>query len=260
MNATRIVFLPILVALLAATAAGGPEPKPGDTVTNSVGMKLAFIPPGRFTMGSPDSEPDRIPNEKRSEAIFEKGFRIGVTEVTQKQWREVMGTDPSFFKGDDRPVEHITWHEAREFCARLGEKEKKRCRLPSEAEWEYACRAGTVTAYNTGKDKAALGEAGWYLGNSGNQSHPVGLKKPNAWGLHDMHGNVSEWCAERPESEVDHYDTGSAQLEREENAGRDHRGGSWGLGASDCRSAARHRNSGNYRYFDLGFRVLCEVE
>jgi formylglycine-generating enzyme required for sulfatase activity len=246
--------------LLAIPAAGDPEPKPGDVVTNSIGMKLAYIPPGSFTMGSPDSERGRIPNETRSEVTFEKGFRIGVTEVTQKQWREVMGTDPGFFRGDDLPVEHITWDEAEEFCRRLSEREKKRYRLPSGAEWEYACRAGTTTAYYTGESEAALAEAGWFRKNSGNQSHPVGLRKPNPWGLYDMHGNVSEWSAKRPEGEVDTYDTGSALVERERKAGRDHRGGSWGLNAGDCRAASRHRNSGSFRYFDLGMRVVCEAE
>ena len=252
-----------LILLLLATGAGGglgAEPKPGDTITNSAGMKLAFIPPGSFNMGSPDSEPDRIPNEKRERVIFEKGFRMGATEVTQKQWRAVMGTDPSFFKGDDLPVEHITWHEAAEFCRRLTEKEKKHYRLPSEAEWEYACRAGTETAYSSGKDEAALAEAGWFSRNSGNQSHSAGLKKPNAWGLFDMHGNVSEWCAARPKGAAASSGTGSALLDQEVEVERDHRGGSWGLNACDCRSASRHRNSGGFRYFDLGFRVLCELE
>ena len=255
---TRI-FLTISLLALPAIAEPGPTPKAGDVITNSIGMKLAFIPPGSFTMGSPDSEPGRIPNENRREVTFEKGFWMGVTEVTQKQWREIMGDNPSFFPGDDLPVEHITWHEAEEFCRRLSEKEHRRYRLPSEPEWEYACRAGSTTAYHAGDGEAALAETDWYRKNSGNQSHPAGRKKPNAWGLYDLHGNVSEWCAQRPEKEVDTYDTGSAVLEREEKAGRDHRGGSWGLNAGDCRSASRHRNSGDYRYFDLGLRVVASV-
>ena len=230
----------------------------GDTVVNSVGMKLAYIPPGNFTMGSPDAEPGRIANETKRQVTFAKGFRIGVTEVTQKEWRLIMGTNSSYFKGDDLPIERITWREADEYCRRLSEKEKKRYRLPTEAEWEYACRAGTSTAYYTGGNEAALAEAGWYLGNSGNQSHPVGRKKPNRWGLHDMHGNVSEWCANRPGGDTPSSKT--TQLDREEKMLRDLRGGSWGLNASDCRSASRLRNAGTYRYFDLGLRVVCELD
>jgi formylglycine-generating enzyme required for sulfatase activity len=232
--------------------------EPGDTVINSIGMKLAYIPPGKFTMGSPKTELGRIPNETRRPVTFARGFRIGVTEVTQTEWRLVMGTSPGYFKGDDLPVERITWLEANEFCRRLSEKEKKRYRLPTEAEWEYACRAGTTTAYYAGDNETALAAAGWYLRNSGNQSHPVGRKVPNHWGLFDMHGNVSEWCAKRPDSE----ESGSkyAQLDDEEKALRDLRGGSWGLNASDCRSASRIRNAGTYRYFDLGLRVVCELD
>jgi formylglycine-generating enzyme required for sulfatase activity len=259
MKATRTGVL-LTLFLSAMSALGGPAPEPGpkpaDTVTNSVGMKLAYIPPGSFTMGSPDSERDRIPNETRSLVTVEKGFRIGVTEVTQKQWREVMGTNPSFFKGDNLPVEHITWHDAEDFCRRLSEKEKKRYRLPTGAEWEYACRAGTTTAYYTGKDEAAMTEAGWFRKNSGNQSHPVGVKKPNPFGLYDMHGNVSEWCANRAPGST----TESAQVNREIKAERDYRGGSWGLNAGDCRATSRHRVNGNFPYFDLGLRVVCEVE
>ncbi|NQV34273.1 MAG: formylglycine-generating enzyme family protein, partial [Phycisphaeraceae bacterium] len=181
---------------MVAFAACGAEP--GHTITNTVGMKLATIPAGTFTMGSPKTEPDRIANETQRQVTFKQGFRIGVTEVTQKQWQQVMGSNPSFSKGDDLPVEHITWDEAAEFCQRLSQKEQKRYRLPTEAEWEYACRAGTKTAYYTGRDRAALDIAGWYRGNSVNQSHPVGRKKPNPWGLYDMHGNVSEWCVKRP--------------------------------------------------------------
>ena len=246
----------LMVVLMAASSAVGEDP--GDSVTNSIGMKLACIPPGSFTTGSPDIEPGRIANETRRQVKFTKGFQIGVTEVTQKEWRVIMGTSPSHFKGDDLPIERITWREAVEFCRRLSEKEKKRYRLPTEAEWEYACRAGTTTAYYTGGDEAALAAAGWYLGNSGNRSRPVGRKKPNGWGLYDMHGNVSEWCAKR--SGGNKPGSKSQQLDDEEKALRDLRGGSWGLNAGDCRAASRLRNAGTYRYFDLGMRVLCELD
>ena len=248
----------VLVTIVLIAAAPTTAVEPGDIVVNSVGMKLAYIPPGSFTMGSPKTEPGRVANETRRHVTFERGFRIGVTEVTQKEWRLVMGTSPAYFKGDDLPVEHITWREAVEYCQRLSEKEKKRYRLPTEAEWEYACRAGTTTAYYSGKDTRALALAGWYLGNSGNQSHPVGRKRPNPWGLYDMHGNVSEWCAQRPAGE--RGDPSSAQLDSEEKGLRDLRGGSWGLNASECRCASRLSNAGTFRYFDLGLRVLCELD
>jgi formylglycine-generating enzyme required for sulfatase activity len=246
----------LIIVLLVIRPAGGTEP--GDIVINSIGMKLAHIPPGTFTMGSPATEPGRISNETQRQVTFAKAFRIGVNEVTQKQWRLIMKTSPSYFKGDDLPVERITWFEAEEFCRRLSEQEQMRYRLPTEKEWEYACRAGTTTAYNTGGSKAALATAGWYLGNSGNQSQQVGRKKPNAWGLYDMHGNVSEWCAERADDRS--TDPTSRQLDGEEKALRDLRGGSWGLNASDCRSASRHRNAGTFRFFDLGLRVVCELD
>ncbi len=248
------VFL--IIVLMAAALAAGEDP--GDTVVNSVGMKLAYIPPGEFTMGSPKTEPNRVANETQRQVAFASGFRIGVTEVTQKQWRLIMGTNPAFFKGDDLPVERVTWREAVEFCQRLSEKEKKRYRLPTQAEWEYACRAGTTTVYYSGGNEKSLAEAGWYLRNSDNHSHPVGRKKPNPWGLYDMHGNVSEWCAARPDG--DRGNATSVQLDGEEKALRDLRGGSWGLGAADCRSASRHSNAGTFRYFDLGLRVVCELD
>jgi formylglycine-generating enzyme required for sulfatase activity len=248
------VFL--MIVLMAAAPASGDESR--DIVVNSVGMKLACIPPGEFTMGSPKTEPGRVATETERHVAFERGFRIGVTEVTQKEWRLIMGTNPAFFKGDDLPVERITWREAVEYCRRLSEKEKKRYRLPTQAEWEYACRAGTTTVYYSGEIKEALAAAGWYVGNSGNQSHPVGRKKPNPWCLYDMHGNVSEWCAARPGD--DRGNSTSAQLNGEEKALRDLRGGSWGLTASACRSASLFSNAGTFRYFDLGLRVVCELD
>jgi formylglycine-generating enzyme required for sulfatase activity len=246
----------LTAVLIAAGSASGIDL--GDVAVNSIGIKLAYIPPGNFTMGSPKTEPGRIANETQSQIAFARGFRIGVTEVTQKQWRQIMGTNPSFFQGDDLPVERVTWREAVEFCQRLSEKEGKRYRLPTQAEWEYACRAGTTTAYYSGGNQMALAEAGWYLGNSDNHSHPVARKKPNPWGLYDMHGNVSEWCAARPDGE--RGNATSRQLDREERALRDLRGGSWGLGADECRSASRLSNAGTFRYFDLGLRVVCELD
>ena len=209
-------------------------------------------------MGSPKTEPGRVANEPQRQVAFANGLRIGVTEVTQKQWRLIMGTNPAFFKGGDLPVERITWREAVEYCRRLSEKEKKRYRLPTQAEWEYACRAGTTTVYYSGGNEKALAGAGWYLRNSDNQSHPVGRKKPNPWGLYDMHGNASEWCAARPDGE--RGNATSAQLNGEEKALRDLRGGSWGLSAAECRSASRLSNAGTFRYFDLGLRVVCELD
>ena len=256
MKAMRISSFALLVLTATHTV---PAAEPGDTVTNSVGMKLAYIPPGEFTMGSPESERHRISNETQRRVAFKKAFRIGVTEVTQEQWREIMGTAPSYFKGDELPVERVTWQDADEFCRRLSAKENKRYRLPSQAEWEYACRAGTTTTYHTGKDEKALGEAGWYRRNGGNRSHPVGKKKSNPWGLYDMHGNVSEWCAKRGDIDV-RLNSKSTRLEWEEARLRDLRGGSWGLNANDCRSATRLANAGSFRYFDLGLRVVREID
>lgn len=258
---TRLAAMVFLASILfAVRVEAEPQIKPGHTVTNSVGMRLAHIPTGTFTMGSPDSEPGRISNEARSKVTFEKAFYIGVTEVTQKQWRKVMRSDLSFFKGDDLPVEHITWHEAMDFCKRLSEMENKKYRLPTETEWEYACRAGSTTAYHSGDGEDALAEGGWFRKNGGNQTHPVGLKKPNAWGLYDMHGNVSEWCANRAKGDPGTYTAESGFVNQEIVAERDQRGGSWGLNAGDCRSASRHRNDGTFQYFDLGLRVVCEIE
>jgi formylglycine-generating enzyme required for sulfatase activity len=246
----------VMIVLIAAVPAAGADP--GDIAINSIGMKLAYIPPGAFTMGSPKTEPGRVANETERQVAFATGFRIGVTEVTQKEWRLIMGTNPAFFKGDDLPVDRITWREAVEYCRRLSEKEKKRYRLPTEAEWEYACRAGATTVYYSGGNEEALAEVGWYLRNSDNQSHPVGRKRPNQWGLYDMHGNVSEWCAARPDG--GRGNSTSSQLDGEEKSLRDLRGGSWGLNATECRSASRLSNAGTFRYFDLGLRVVCELD
>jgi formylglycine-generating enzyme required for sulfatase activity len=162
-----------------------------------VTMKLALIRPGKFTMGSPDSEQDRRDKEgPQHEVVITKPFYMGATEVTQAQYEAVMGTNPSKYRGPTNPVENVSWEDAGEFCRKLSEKTGKAVRLPTEAEWEYACRAGTKTRFSFGDSDSDLGDYAWCGRNSGGKTNPVGRKKPNPWGLYDMHGNVGEWCAD----------------------------------------------------------------
>src|SRR5262249_47499147 len=152
---------------------------------NSIGMKLVRIDPGRFMMGSPASEANRNPDEKEHEVELTQPFYLGQHEVTQAQYRTVMGSNPSKAKGDRLPVEQVSWHDAKSFCTKLGKTEGRTYTLPSEAEWEYACRAGTRTPYsfgNTVADTQAVLKKG---------TREVGSCAPNRWGLYDMHGNVN---------------------------------------------------------------------
>jgi len=255
-------------------------------ITNSLGMKFVYIPPGTFMMGSPSNEAGRYDNETQHKVTLTKGYHLGVTEVTQGQWKALMGSNPSNFKncGDDCPVEMIDWHDVQKFIRRLNELEKTdRYRLPTEAEWEYACRAGTETALYSGpisilgeNNAPALDTVAWYSGNScvdyeGGSSncslwpekqysckrcgvHPVGLKKPNAWGLHDMLGNVLEWCedwfGDYPEGEVTDPKATSG------GSGRVIRGGCWNYKARQCRSAYRISYPANFPFYNAGFRLL----
>lgn len=163
-------------------------------ITNSIGMKLNLIPPGEFVMGSPKSEPGRWDDETQHRVKITKPFYLSAHEVTQEQYEQVMGSNPSRSEGPTKPVEQVNWNEAVAFCGKLSVQEGVEYRLPTEAEWEYSCRAGTTTAYSFGNDVAQLGEYAWWAGNSVGGTRPVGELKPNAWGLFDMHGNVVEWC------------------------------------------------------------------
>ncbi len=178
---------------------------------------------------------------------------MGITEVTQAQWEAVMSSSPSFFKGDDLPVEQVSWGDAVDFCRRASRLVGKRLRLPTEAEWEYACRAGSTTAYGGG---GILHEMGWSSGTSGGKTHAVGQRQPNAWGLYDMHGNVAEWCNDW----FGHYDRGEVIDPRGEREGtkRIVRGGSWDSPAPACRSASRTFYEPNERYYVIGFRCVLE--
>ena len=212
-------------------------------VHESTGMELVYIPAGSFLMGSPaDTTRSQQETERGWVARFEKphqvtltkGFYMARHEVTQAQWEKVMGSNPSLFKnaGPNAPVDSVSWHDCQTFATNAGGG----LRLPTEAEWEYACRAGTQGPY-----AGDLGETGWYDGNSDGTTHPVGLKKPNAWGLYDMHGNVREWCQDLSSNEYPNEDamdpTGPAK--GDDVGSRILRGGSWADYAFYCRSAAR---------------------
>jgi formylglycine-generating enzyme required for sulfatase activity len=216
-------------------------------------MKLAWIPPGNFVMGSPPGETDRYDDEVPHRVTLTKGIWLGVYPVTQAQWQKVMKNNPSCFTGEDRPVEQVSWDDCQEFCRKLSVREGKTYRLPTEAEWEYACRAGTTTAYCFGDDPALLNDYAWHLGNSFIQTHPVGQKKANAWGLFDVHGNVWQWCQDwyGDYPRADQVDPqGPAR-----GSFRVLRGGGWNDDPQGCRSAFRSWFGPGLRSRDLGCRL-----
>jgi formylglycine-generating enzyme required for sulfatase activity len=232
----------------------------GDPVVNSVSMLLVPIPAGEFQMGSPDSDSNAFRFEKPQHLVkITKPFYLNVYEVTQQQYEKVMGSKPSHFKGPQNPVEQVSWNDAVEFCRKLSEQESVEYRLPTEAEWEYACRAGTTTKYSFGDSESELGDYAWYSENASGTTHPVGGKKPNAWGLYDMHGNVFEWCQDwygdyhRAATVTD--PTGPSN-----GSYRVYRGGGWGSDSVNCRSAYRDGNSPVIRRDYLGFRVVRDIE
>jgi formylglycine-generating enzyme required for sulfatase activity len=231
----------------------------GETFTNTIGMEFVLIPAGEFEMGSPSDEEMRRSEEGPVHHVnLENAFYMGRYEVTQKQWRAIMGDNPSHFKGDDLPVETVSWDDVQKFIVMLNEKEgTNKYRLPSEAEWEYACRAGTTTRYSFGDDKSKLGDYAWYIENSDGKTHPVGQKKPNSWGLYDMHGNVWEWVQD---SWHDRYNGAPADGSAWEGDGANRvvrSGGRW-MFASGCRSAFRYFNVPDTRFSLIGFRLLRE--
>jgi len=232
------------------------------TTTNSIGMQFVLIPAGEFKMGSPSSEDDRRSNEGPVHTVtIEKAYYLGKYEVTQKQWREVMGSNPSNFKGDDLPVETVSWIDVQEFVKKLNEKEgTDKYRLPSEAEWEYAARAGTITRYSFGNDDSDLSDYAWYNSNSGSKTHPVGQKQPNPWGMYDMYGNVWERVLDRWHDDYKGAPIDGSAWEDDSSVypKRVSRGGGWSAHDGGCRSATRY-DSGPAHDDRVGFRLLQEV-
>jgi formylglycine-generating enzyme required for sulfatase activity len=278
--------LPIACATaIAWSVAAGDDARPGKDVPrgfdgtktgqmfddNSLSIQLVWIAPGKFTMGSPKGERQRGTNEDQVEVTLTKGFWLARYEVTQFEWQTVMQTSPwagkEFVKErDDDPATHITWDDAMKFCEKLTKAERQAGRLPAdwkytlptEAQWEYACRAGTTTRFSFGNNDSELGDYAWYHQNAvieGQEfAHAVGQKKPNPWGLSDMHGGVWEWCRDRFAKDL----PGGTDPEV---AGADPhrvlRGGCWNNHSWRCRSATRNRRTPDHHDDDSGFRIAA---
>jgi formylglycine-generating enzyme required for sulfatase activity len=253
---------------------------PAPVTTNSIGMKLALIPAGEYKMGSPESDLWAEAHEKPQHPVrIEQPFYLGVYEVTQAQYRAVTGdTPPSvvfFVNGEDLPMYFVSWKDALEFCNALSTKEGLKpyyrindglqiggdgYRLPTEAEWEYACRAGSDSRYFFGDKSTELGDYAWTADNSENKPHPIGQKRPNAFGLYDMYGNVSEFCVDAFVEDAYAKPRSSGTLVSSLNIDRVNRGGGYASQLRDCRSATRARTDPNFRFSGnfpntWGFRV-----
>ena len=251
--------------------------------TNSIGMRFVLIPPGEFDMGSTEAEVaamlaeakrrkapsyyiKALPAEAPKHRVrITKPFYLGLCEVTQAEYARVMGNNPSKFQGDlSCPVERVNWNGAMEFCRRLGDMPEEKAahaeyRLPTEAQWEYACRAGTTTVYNFGDSAAMLSRHAWWKGNSNGRTQSVGRLRPNPWGLFDMHGNVYEWCADW--YAIDYY-TKTPSVDPagpESSSRRSCRGGSWNYGPDPFRCAYRCHTTPKTQHDFLGFRVVKTV-
>jgi formylglycine-generating enzyme required for sulfatase activity len=286
-------LLPAVLAVLGTLPLVGQGEKPrakknmlAASFANSIGMKLVLIPKGKFTMGSPEDEVDRGTDESRHEAEISKPFYLGVHAVTQKQYKEVMGTNPSYFSAggggkdkvkdldtDDFPAERMSWHDAQVFCEKLSslaaEKRFGRVyRLPTEAEWEYACRAGTTTPVHFGRSLSSRQAnfdgnfpygRGAVKGPNLGRTCRVGSYRANKFGLYDMHGNVYQWCSDWYGK--DYYKDSPRKDPQGPASGttRVLRGGSWYDHGWDCRAAYRGNDTPGGHDFNVGFRVACSL-
>ena len=248
-----VISLGVIIYLAYSRFSNSNEP---GVITNSIGMKFKLIPAGSFTMGSPDDEEDRFDDQGPLRTVeIEKPFFMGIYEVTQDDYEEVMDENPSKFSGGSLPVDNVSWGDAVTFCEKLTESDTEYSyRLPTEAEWEYACRAGTSTPFYWGD--TWMDEYCWCLENAGNISHKVGRKKPNPWGLYDMSGNVWEFCSDFYTSRYPSDDQEDFQ-DLVDPKKKVVRGGSWGSWPMLCRSAHRDPHTLGGRYDNLGFRIVA---
>ena len=219
--------------------------------------EMVVIPAGSFVMGSVKNVDEQPPH-----AVTVRSFLIGKTEVTQKQWTDVMGNSPSYFYGcgQDCPVEAVSWDDVGKFIYKLNMKTGQKYRLPSEAEWEYSARSGTTTEWSFGNDESRLGDYAWYSGNSDGKSHAVMQKLPNKFGLYDMHGNVWEWVADCYHINYQNAPlNGSSWISSCNGEYAAMRGGSWDLRTNYSRSAFRQKTSPDSRHYNLGFRLARDL-
>lgn len=212
-------------------------------VTDKITIALVFIPAGKYLKGSPLSEKDRLPDETQKPVAIEQPFYIGKYEITQNQYAAVMSSNPSLYLSADAPVETVSWEMAKQFCEKLSALTSQTIALPSENQWEYACRAETTTPFCAGTTAEDLNSVAWFRENTHERTQPVGQKRPNAWGLYDMHGNVWEWCE----------DPGPGEGERIL------KGGSWMDAPEFCRCAARTKLRQNVITPNVGFRVIAAI-
>ncbi|MCG6925183.1 MAG: formylglycine-generating enzyme family protein [Acidobacteria bacterium] len=239
----------------AATLGSAAGAGSGDVVVNSLGMRMVLVPAGTFQMGSPAGEPLRQEEETPRRVTLTRPFRIAATEVTQVQWLALMPWNRSQHQGDDLPVTSVSWKDAREFCVKLSEREGAPYRLATEAEWEYACRAGAAEVVSRAERPAVA----WYAENSGGMTHPVAGREPNAWGLFDMLGNVAEWTLDAygpyPHAEEEQDPAGPAA-----GTTRVVRGGAWRSFPPAVRCAARIGTPSAHQLHHVGLRVVQEVQ
>ncbi|MDW7733118.1 MAG: formylglycine-generating enzyme family protein [Methanolobus sp.] len=260
-----LITLLFLSAVLLAGCINDQNNEIEQTYNNTLGMEFVLIPEGEFYMGS-DSTPMVAFDDPSHLVKISEPFYTARYEVTQEQWTELMGDDPSFFEGDRLPVEQVSWNDAQEFVNKLNEIENTdKYRLPTEAEWEYACRAGTTSSFSFTEEASDLDEYGWSdpygwcAINSNRTTHQVGEKEANQWGLYDMHGNVWEWTQDTWHDNYEGAPADGSAWEEENTSLRVGKGGSWMDGPNICQSPFRGQLDANSSINVLGFRVVRDV-